>query len=174
MSPQPRGALSDTIRRGGHRNGRDVALPEPLKPFGLHVPAVRTGSLVFLSGAGPVRPDGTIVRGRVGTGPDDLSPADARDAARLTGLRLLAALRAEIGDLDRVERVVKLLGFVRCTPDFTDQPAVVDGCSELLVEVLGDPGRGARSVVGVTALPFGIPVEIEAVVQVRPSECRPE
>ena len=174
MSPQPRGALSDAIRRGGHRNGRDVTLPEPLKPFGLHVPAVRTGSLVFLSGAGPVRPDGTIVRGRVGTGPDDLSPADARDAARLTGLRLLAALRAEIGDLDRVERVVKLLGFVRCTPDFTDQPAVVDGCSELLVEVLGDPGRGARSVVGVTALPFGIPVEIEAVVQVRPSECRPE
>lgn len=168
MSPQPRGALSDAIRRGGYRNGRDVALPEPLKPFGLYVPAVRTGNLVFLSGAGPVRPDGTIVTGRVGTGQDDLSPAAARDAARLTGLRLLAALRAEIGDLDRVERVVKLLGFVRCTPEFTDQPAVVDGCSELLVEVLGDPGRGARSAVGVTALPFGIPVEIEAVVQVRP------
>ena len=69
---------------------------------------------------------------------------------------------------------MKLPGSVRCTPDFTDQPAVVDGCSELLAEVLGDPGRGARSVVGVTALPFGIPVEIEAVVQLRPSECRPE
>ena len=146
--------------------GRHITLPEPLQPFGLYVPAVRTGNLVFLSGAGPVRSDGTLVTGRVGTGEGDLSPALARDAARLTGLRLLAALRAELGDLDRVERVVKLLGFVRCAPDFTGQPAVVDGCSELLVEVLGEAGRGARSAVGVTALPFGIPVEIEAVVQV--------
>jgi enamine deaminase RidA (YjgF/YER057c/UK114 family) len=146
--------------------GRHITLPEPLQPFGLYVPAVRTGNLVFLSGAGPVRPDGTLVTGRVGTGEGDLSPALARDAARLTGLRLLAALRAELGDLDRVERVVKLLGFVQCTPDFTGQPAVIDGCSELLVEVLGEAGRGARSAVGVTALPFGIPVEIEAVVQV--------
>jgi enamine deaminase RidA (YjgF/YER057c/UK114 family) len=150
-----------------HPNGRDVVLPEPLRPFGQYVPAVRTGNLVFLSGAGPVRPDGTIVTGRVGTGPDDMSPADARAAARLTGLRLLAALHAEIGDLERVERMVKLLGFVRCAPDFTEQPTVVDGCSELLVEVLGEAGRGARSAVGVAALPFGIPVEIEAVVQVR-------
>ncbi len=146
--------------------GRHITLPEPLQPFGLYVPAVRTGNLVFLSGAGPVRPDGTLVTGRVGTGEGDLSPALARDAARLTGLRLLAALRAELGGLDRVERVVKLLGFVQCTPDFSGQPAVIDGCSELLVEVLGEAGRGARSAVGVTALPFGIPVEIEAVVQV--------
>jgi enamine deaminase RidA (YjgF/YER057c/UK114 family) len=168
MSPQRRGVLADPGNRPvERRNGRDLALPEALQPFGLYVPAVRTGSLVFLSGAGPVRPDGTIVTGRVGTGSDDMSPADARDAARLTGLRLLAALRAEIGDLDRVERVVKLLGFVRCAPEFTEQPAVIDGCSELLVEVLGEAGRGARSAVGVAALPFGIPVEIEAVVQVR-------
>jgi enamine deaminase RidA (YjgF/YER057c/UK114 family) len=171
MSPQRRGVLADPGNRPvEHRNGRDLVLPEPLRPFGLYVPAVRTGSLVFLSGAGPVRPDGTSVTGRVGTGPDDMSPADARDAARLTGLRLLAALRAEIGDLDRVERVVKLLGFVRCAPEFTEQPAVIDGCSELLVEVLGEAGRGARSAVGVAALPFGIPVEIEAVVQVRTEE----
>ena len=171
MSPQRRGVLADPGNRPvERRNGRDLVLPEPLRPFGLYVPAVRTGSLVFLSGAGPVRPDGTIVTGRVGTGPDDMSPADARDAARLTGLRLLAALRAEIGDLDRVERVVKLLGFVRCAPEFTEQPAVIDGCSELLVEVLGEAGRGARSAVGVAALPFGIPVEIEAVVQVRTEE----
>ena len=159
MSPQRRGVLSEGQRR-------HLALPEPLQPFGLYVPAVRTGNLVFLSGAGPVRSDGSLVTGRVGTDEGDLSPAQARDAARLTGLRLLAALRAELGDLDRVERVVKLLGFVRCAPDFTGQPAVVDGCSELLVEVLGEAGRGARSAVGVTALPFGIPVEIEAVVQV--------
>jgi len=168
MSPQRRGVLADPGNRPvQRRHGRDLALPEALRPFGLYVPAVWTGSLVFLSGAGPVRPDGTIVTGRVGTGPGDMSPADARDAARLTGLRLLAALRAEVGDLDRVERVVKLLGFVRCAPEFTDQPAVIDGCSELLVEVLGEAGRGARSAVGVAALPFGIPVEIEAVVQVR-------
>lgn len=152
----------------GRLAAHGIELPDPLLPFGLYVPAVRSGNLVFLSGAGPVRPDGTLVTGRVGTGLDDLSPADARAAARLTGLRLLAALRAEVGDLDRVERVVKLLGFVRCAADFGEQPAVVDGCSELLVEVLGEAGRGARSAVGVAALPFGIPVEIEAVVQVAP------
>ena len=166
MSPQPRGALSAVPRP----TVRHVSLPEPLRPFGLYVPAVRCGNLVFLSGAGPVRADGTMVTGRVGTGPDDLSPAEARDAARLTGLRLLAALRAEVGDLDRVQRVVKLLGFVRCAPDFADQPAVVDGCSELLVEVLGEAGRGARSAVGVAALPYRIPVEVEAVVQVAAPE----
>ena len=171
MSPQRRGVLTEPGHRlVERRNGRNVVLPEPLPPFGLYVPAVRTGNLVFLSGAGPVRPDGTILTGRVGTGPDDMSPADAREAARLTGLRLLAALRAEIGDLGRVERVVKLLGFVRCAPEFTEQPAVIDGCSEVLVEVLGEAGRGARSAVGVAALPFGIPVEIEAVVQVRTEE----
>jgi enamine deaminase RidA (YjgF/YER057c/UK114 family) len=169
MSPQPRGALFD-LRPPcivGRNEGRPVPLPEPLRPLGLYVPAVRTGNLVFLSGAGPMRPDGSLVTGRVGTGPGDLPPGDAREAARLTGLRLLAALQAEIGDLDRVERVVKLLGFVRSAPDFAGQTAVVDGCSALLVEVLGERGRGARSAVGVAALPFGIPVEIEAVVQVR-------
>jgi enamine deaminase RidA (YjgF/YER057c/UK114 family) len=169
MSPQPRGALFDLRPpcSDGRSQGRRVTLPEPLRPVGLYVPAVRTGDLVFLSGAGPMRPDSSLVTGRVGTGPDDLSPAQARDAARLAGLRLLAALQAEIGDLDRVERVVKLLGFVRCAPDFAGQSAVVDGCSALLVEVLGEAGRGARSAVGVAALPFDIPVEIEAVVQVR-------
>ncbi len=145
---------------------RGIVLPDPLQPFGLYVPAVRSGNLVYLSGAGPVREDGTIVTGLVGSGPGDLSPAKARDAARLTGLRLLAAPRAEVGNLDRIVRVVKLLAFVRCDPAFAEQPAVVDGCSEVLVEVLGEAGRGARSAVGVAALPFGIPVEIEAVVQV--------
>ena len=144
-----------------------IALPAPLQPVGAYLPAVRTGDLVFVSGVGPVHPDGTVVTGRVGTGPDDMPPEQAREAARLTGLLLLAALQAELGDLDRVERVVKLLGFVRCAPEFTAQPAVIDGCSAVLVEVLGEAGRGARSAVGVLALPFGIPVEVEAVVQVR-------
>ena len=169
MSPEPRGASFDLRPPcvAAPPAGRDVPLPEPLRPFGLYVAAVRTGNLVFLSGAGPVREDGTLVTGRVGTGPDDMPPEQAREAARLTGLLLLAALQAELGDLDRVERVVKLLGFVRCAPEFTAQPAVVDGCSTVLVEVLGEAGRGARSAVGVVALPFGIPVEVEAVVQVR-------
>lgn len=143
-----------------------ITLPEPFPPAGLYVAAVRVGDLVHLSGAGPIRPDGTIVRGKVGDRPGDLDLTAARDAARLTGLQLLAALRAEVGDLDAVVRVVKLFGMVNCAPGFNRTPQVIDGCSELLVEVLGDAGRGARSAVGMAELPFDIPVEIEGVVQV--------
>ncbi len=140
-----------------------IDLPEPIAPAGLYVPAVRAGDLVFLSGTGPVRPDGSFVTGKVGR---DLDIDDARDAARLTGLQILATLAAELGDLNRVTRVVKVLGMVNCAPGFSRMPFVVDGCSELLVEVLGDAGRGARSAVGVAELPFDIAVEIEAVVGV--------
>lgn len=140
-----------------------IELPAPMRPAGLYVPAVRSGDLLFLSGTGPVRPDGGVVTGKVGR---DLTLAAARDAARLTALQILAVLAAELGDLDRVTRVVKLFGMVNCAPGFTRTPEVIDGCSELLVEVLGDAGRGARSAVGTAELPFGIAVEIEAVVQV--------
>ena len=143
-----------------------IELPEPFPPAGLYVAAVRVGDLVHLSGAGPVRPDGSIVTGKVGDRPGDLDLPAAREAARLTGLQLLAGLRAEVGDLDRVVRVVKLLGMVNCAPGFNRMPQVIDGCSELLIEVLGDAGRGARSAVGVAELPFDIPVEIEGIVQV--------
>lgn len=142
-----------------------IVLPTPFPPAGAYVAALRAGDLVFLSGAGPVRPDGTFVTGKVGAA---VSLDEAKEAARLTGLQLLAALRAEIGDLDEVVRVVKLLGMVNCAPGFDRTPPVIDGCSELFVEVFGERGRGARSAVGMAELPFGISVEIEAVVEVEP------
>jgi enamine deaminase RidA (YjgF/YER057c/UK114 family) len=141
-----------------------LELPTPMTPAGNYVPAATVGDLVYLSGAGPLRPDGTMVVGKVGDGGLDLDAA--REAARLTGLQLLAALRAEIGDLGRVRRVARIFGMVNCAPGFNRTPAVIDGCSDLLVEVLGDAGRGARSAVGMAELPFDIAVEIEAVVQV--------
>ena len=140
-----------------------IELPEASPPAGRYVGAVRTGSLVFLSGAGPVRPDGSFVTGKVGR---DVAVDEAREAARLTGLQLLAVLRAELGSLDRVARVVKTLGMVNCAPGFNRTPAVIDGCSELLIEVFGEAGRGARSAVGMAELPSDISVEIELVVEV--------
>ncbi len=141
-----------------------IDLPEAMSPAGSYVPAMRAGELLFLSGQGPVRPDGSLLTGKVGDGGLDLDTA--REAARLTGLQLLAAMRAELGDLDRVRQVVKLLGMVNCRPGFNRTPAVIDGCSDLLVEVFGDAGRGARSAVGMAELPFDIAVEVEAVVLV--------
>jgi enamine deaminase RidA (YjgF/YER057c/UK114 family) len=140
-----------------------IELPPPPTPAGLYVPAVRTGNLVYLSGAGPVRADGTAVTGKVGR---DLDLDAARAAARSTGLVLLAALDAELGSLDQVVRVVKVLGMVNCAPGFNRTPAVIDGCSELFIEVFGERGRGARSAVGMAELPFDIAVEIEAVFEV--------
>jgi enamine deaminase RidA (YjgF/YER057c/UK114 family) len=140
-----------------------IELTEVFPPAGEYVGAVRTGSLMFVSGAGPIRPDGTFVTGKVGR---DVDLDAAKEAARLTGLQLLAVLRAELGSLDRVTRVVKTLGMVNCAPGFNRTPAVIDGCSELLVEVFGDAGRGARSAVGMAELPFDIAVEIELVVEV--------
>jgi enamine deaminase RidA (YjgF/YER057c/UK114 family) len=140
-----------------------IELPTPLPPAGNYLPAARSGSLVFLSGTGPIRADGSIVTGKVGR---DLDVAEAREAARLTGLQLLAALQTELGDLDRVRRVVKTLGMVNCASGFNRTPEVIDGCSSLFVDVFGDAGRGARSAVGMAELPFDIAVEIEMVVEV--------
>lgn len=143
-----------------------IVLPAIDPPAGLYRPAVRTGDLVFLSGCGPVRPDGTVVRGKVGA---DIDLAEARHAARLTGQQLLARLQAEIGSLDRVVQVVKVLGMVNCAPGFNQTPSVIDGCSELFIEVFGEAGRGARSAVGMAELPADICVEIEAIVEVQPT-----
>jgi len=140
-----------------------IELTGVFAPAGMYVGAVRTGSLVFVSGAGPIRPDGTFVTGKVGR---DVDLDAAKAAARLTGLQLLAVLRTELGSLDRVARVVKTLGMVNCAPGFNRTPAVIDGCSELLIEVFGEAGRGARSAVGMAELPFDIAVEIELVVEV--------
>jgi enamine deaminase RidA (YjgF/YER057c/UK114 family) len=141
-----------------------IELPAPSAPGGNYVPAMRAGDLLFLSGAGPARPDGSMVTGKVGDG--GLALDDAREAARLAGLQLLAVLQAELGDLGRVRQVVKLFGMVNCAPGFNQTPAVINGCSDLLVDVLGERGRGARSAVGLAELPFDICVEIEAVVLV--------
>ena len=142
-----------------------LQLPEEMPPAGNYVGVVRTGSLLFVSGHGPSAPDGVFVRGKVGR---DLDLAGGREAARLVGLNLLATIRRELGSLDDVERIVKVLGMVNCAPGFNQTPAVIDGCSDLLVAVFGETiGKHARSAVGMAELPFDIAVEIELVAQVR-------
>jgi enamine deaminase RidA (YjgF/YER057c/UK114 family) len=140
-----------------------IELPQPIAPAGTYVGAVRTGNLVFLSGAGPIGADGSVARGKVGR---DLDVAEAQAAARVTALQLLAALRAEVGSLDAVTRIVKVLGMVNCAPGFNRTPEVINGCSDLLVDVFGEAGRHARSAVGMAELPFDIAVEIELVAEV--------
>ncbi len=141
-----------------------IALPTPAKPIANYVPWVRTGNLVFISGQGAVR-DGKIeYTGKVG---DTLSIEDAIASARLTAINVIAHLRDACGgDLDRVKRIVKLLGFVNCTPTFGEQPKVINGASDLMVEVFGDKGRHARSAVGAPALPFNLSVEVEAIAEI--------
>lgn len=141
--------------------GFDVSAPAP--PAANYVPAVRTGNLVFVSGNGPRRPDGTVVTGKVG---QERTEDEGYEAARLTIVNCLAAVKGEVGDLDRVVRIVKLLGMVNCTEDFQRQPQVINGASDLLVEVFGERGRHARSAVGMQSLPMGITVEIEMIVEV--------
>jgi enamine deaminase RidA (YjgF/YER057c/UK114 family) len=140
-----------------------IELPEPPEPVGSYVEAVRTGNLLFLAGHGPVGLDGQLVRGKVG---DALDVDAGYQAARLVGLGLLATIRAELGSLDRVSRVVKVFGMVNSPPDFGRHPQVINGVSDLMVEVFGDAGRHARSAVGMGSLPFDIPVEVEMVVEV--------
>ncbi len=127
--------------------------------------AVRTGNLVYTSGHGPAkRADGSTLSGKIGR---DLTPKEGNESARLTGQALLATLRAELGSLDRVRRVVKVLGMVNCAPGFIATSAVIDGCSDLLVDVFGEAiGRHSRSAVGVAELPLDFPVEIELIVEV--------
>lgn len=141
-----------------------IELPPAPKPVGVYKPIVIAGSMAYLSGHGPLRPDKTLIVGRLG---DDMDTQAGYDAARLTGLGLLATLQGHLGSLDRVKRLVKLLGLVRCTDDFSAQPAVINGCSELFRDVFGeDAGIAARSALGTNALPGGIAVEIEAIFEV--------
>jgi enamine deaminase RidA (YjgF/YER057c/UK114 family) len=140
-----------------------LELPPAVQPVANYVTAVRTGNLVFLSGQGPLREDGTLITGKIGS---DMTQDEGYEAARRVGLGLLASLKTEIGDLNKVRRVVKLLGMVNCMPDFVDQPRVINGASDLLVDVFGDKGKHARSAVGMNALPMNIAVEIEMIVEV--------
>ncbi|MTB51827.1 RidA family protein [Lewinella sp. W8] len=141
-----------------------ITLPTPSKPVANYVNAVTTGKLVFLAGKGPTRADGTRVTGKLG---QDLDIEAGYAAARLVGVNQLAALKAEIGDLNRVRRIVKVLGMVNSTPDFTDQPKVINGFSDLMVEVFGERGKHARAAVGMAALPSNIAVEIEMIVELK-------
>lgn len=140
-----------------------LELPQLPQPVANYVRTVRTGNLVFLAGHGPLRPDGTYVTGKVGT---DLTVEEGYEAARLTALALLSSLEAEIGDLDRVRRIVKVLGMVNADPSFTQHPQVINGFSDLMVELFGERGRHARSAVGMASLPLDIAVEIEMIVEV--------
>ena len=140
-----------------------LTLPPAPKAVGNYRPAVRVGDLLYLSGHGPFRPDRSLVCGILG---DDMETAAGYQAARDTGLAMLATLQAELGTLDRIVQLVKVLGMVRCTADFTEQPRVIDGFSDLMEDVFGDAGRGARSAVGMSSLPAGIAVEVEAVFQI--------
>ncbi len=139
-----------------------LELPASAAPVGNYVSAVRTGNLVFLSGHGPVGKDG-IVTGKVG---GDLTVEQGYEAAKIVAIGLLGSLKDLIGSLDKVSRVVKLLGMVNCDASFMDQPQVINGASDLLVEVFGESGKHARSAVGMNALPFNIAVEIEMIVEV--------
>jgi enamine deaminase RidA (YjgF/YER057c/UK114 family) len=139
-----------------------IALPQAFPPVANYLSCSRTGDLLFVGGHGPV--DGTnMIIGKVGT---DLTREQGRAAARMTALSLLATMRAELGSLDRVLQIVKVFGMVNVGGEFDEMPAVIDGCSDLLVEVFGDRGRHTRSAVGLAALPFGIAVEIELIARV--------
>ncbi len=140
-----------------------LSLPTPAVPVANYVPYVLANGFLYLSGQGPRRADGTMPAGKVGT---DVSIEQAYLDAQLTGLNLLAVAHMALGDLARVRRVVKVLGMVNAAPDFGDHPKVINGCSDLFVNVLGDAGRHARSAVGMGSLPGRMTVEIEAILQV--------
>lgn len=140
-----------------------LELPTPATPVANYVPFVLVNGFLYLSGQGPRRPDGSLCTGKVGS---EVSVADAYAHAQLTGLNLLAVAHLALGDLARVRRVVKLLGMVNAIPTFGEHPKVINGCSDLFVNVLGDAGRHARSAVGMGSLPGNISVEIEAILQV--------
>ena len=142
----------------------NITLPRVGNPLGNYVHARRAGNLLYLSGKGPENADGTMPRGKLGAG---VSIDEGYRHARQIGLVLIAAIKDELGDLDRVEGIVKVLGMVNAAPDFADHPKVVNRCSDLFVEVFGEAGRHARSAVGMSSLPAGIPVEIEVIVAVK-------
>jgi len=152
-------SAEDKIRELGLELGSSGA------PAGNYVPAVRTGNLVFISGQLPTRPDGTRPTGKLG---QTMGTDDGYAAARLCAVAMLARLREEVGSLDNVKRIVKVVGYVNAAPDFVQQPQVVNGASDLLAEVFGDAGKHARAAIGVSSLPAGVPVEVELIAEVAP------
>jgi len=144
-----------------------LTVPEVAPPVAAYVPAVIDGSRVYVSGQVPVVDGALVESGHVGEGPGLVSPERAKELAAICALNAIAAVKSVVGDLDRVERVVKVVGFVASDPSFTGQPGVVNGASELFGAVFGEAGLHARSAVGVAALPLGAPVEVEVIVHVR-------
>jgi enamine deaminase RidA (YjgF/YER057c/UK114 family) len=140
-----------------------LQLPNPPKPVATYIPAVQVGNLLFVSGHGPLKTDGTMIAGKVGS---EMTLEQGKEAARVTGLAILSTMRNTLGSLDRVVRLIKTLGMVNATPEFRDHPQVINGFSDLMVEVFGEPGKGARSAVGMGSLPGNIPVEVEAIFEV--------
>ena len=143
----------------------DLELPPAPAPIGTFRNVLQVGNILYISGQGPLDRNGDVQQGKVGR---DVSVETAYQHARLTGLNILSVLSAHLGDLARVKRFVKLLGFVNATDDFADHPGVINGCSDLLVEVFGENGVHARSSIGVASLPNNITVEIEAIVEILP------
>lgn len=142
-----------------------IVIPQANSPVANYVPATRSGNLVYLAGAIAKDENGAFIKGKLG---ESMSVEEGYQVSRKVGINLLAALMMEIGDLDKVKRIVKVEGFVNCAPDFEKQSQVINGCSDLLVEVFGERGRHARFAVGANALPFGAPVEIAAIVELKP------
>ena len=140
-----------------------IELREPRKPKGKYLKSVRSGNLVFLSGNGPIRVDGTAITGKVGT---DLTIKQGYEAARLTAINQLSVLKAQIGDLNKVEQIVRVFGMVNADPSFTQHPDVIHGFSDLMVEIFGERGKHARAAVGMGSLPWNIACEIEMIVQI--------
>ncbi len=143
----------------------NLELPPAPKPAGVYSPVVQVDRMLYVSGHGPLLPDGKMITGKVGA---DLTEAEGKNAARQVGLTILSTLKAQIGSLDRVARVVKVLGMVNAAPDFGNHPSVINGFSELMVAVFGEAGRAARSAVGMGSLPGNIAVEIEAILELKP------
>jgi enamine deaminase RidA (YjgF/YER057c/UK114 family) len=140
-----------------------IVLPQNARPIANYVSVVRTGNLLFLAGKGPLKSTGVYISGKVGK---DLTIEQAYDAARLTGILQLAAIKEAIGNLDKVKRIIKVLGMVNCNADFTEHPKVINGFSDLMVEVFGEKGKHARSSVGMSSLPNNMAVEIELIVEI--------
>jgi enamine deaminase RidA (YjgF/YER057c/UK114 family) len=158
----PRSRLPGALQKRGCVNW-GIELPKVPAPVANYVPAARLGNVIFLAGTGPIKPDGKLATGKVGI---DVTLDEANQHARLVGLVLLAVMRQELGSLDKVVRVGRVFGMVNAAPNFTDHPKVINGCSDLFVQVFGDRGRHARCAVGMASLPFNISVEIEAVIEV--------
>jgi enamine deaminase RidA (YjgF/YER057c/UK114 family) len=142
-----------------------LILPPVPKPGGIYKPVVQVGQLIYVSGHGPMRTDGTLITGKVGL---DLTEEEGFEAARAVGLTLLATVRAHLGSLDRIQRAIKTLGMVNATPDFQRHPAVINGFSQLLKDIFGEDGVGARSAVGMGSLPGNIAVEVEVIFELKP------